>query len=208
MKECVAYIRISRESENIENQKIALTEFAKQNGLEIKAFFVDEDVSGFTPPRERRGYSSMLKYCEDNNIKIILFYDISRLARNVEEGLKEVLRLEEEGYTIYTTDRLFEVLNQIQYKSLRKLILSTFLAFAEFYREDVIRRTKEGLKRAKMQGKKLGRPYKLNAEQLRILKELYERGEKLTTIAKILNVGYTTVWRYVKRLNLERKNKS
>jgi len=205
MKECVAYIRISRENENLENQKLALLEFAKQNGLEIKAFFVDKDVSGVIPPREREGYKSMLKYCEDNNVKIILFYDISRLARNVEEGLKEIIRLEEEGYTIYTTDRLFELLNQIQYKSLRKLILSSFLAFAEFYREDVIRRTKEGLKRAKMQGKHLGRPYKLNAEQLRILKELYERGEKLTTIAKILNISYTTVWRYIKRLGLTRK---
>jgi len=204
MKPCVAYIRISREDENPENQKLALTEFARQNRLEIKAFFIDRDVSGAVPPREREGYKSMLKFCEDNGIKTILFYDISRLARNVEEGLKEVLKLEEEGYTIYTTDRLFELLNQVQYKSLRKLILTSFLAFAEFYREDVIRRTKEGLKRAKMQGKRLGRPLKLNDEQILMLKKLYNEGYSMRKIAKILGISPATVLRYLRKLGLKK----
>jgi len=204
MKQCVAYIRVSKEEENVENQKLALLEFAKQNNLEIGAFFIDKDVSGVIPPREREGYKSMLKYCEDNGIKTILFYDISRLARNVEEGLKEVLKLEEEGYTIYTTDRLFELLNQIQYKSLRKLILTSFLAFAEFYREDIIRRTKEGLKRAKKEGKKLGRPLKLNEEQILLLKKLYNEKYSIRKISKILNVSPATILRYLRRLGLKK----
>lgn len=205
MKQAVAYIRISREDENIENQRLAIIEWAKKNNFEIVAFFIDKEVSGAIPPREREGYRSMLKFCKDNNIKNIIFYDISRLARDIREGLNEILRLEEEGFAVYTTDNLFELLNQIEYKSLRKGMLSLLLTFAEFYREDIIRRTKEGLKRAKAEGKRLGRPLKLNDEQILLLKKLVKEGYSYRKIAKILNASVSTISRYAKKLNIRSK---
>ena len=39
-----------------------------------------------------------------------------------------------------------------------KLMLQMFSAFAEFEKSRIVERTKEGLERAKKEGKKLGRP--------------------------------------------------
>lgn len=204
MKKAVAYIRVSQKDENPENQLLAIRKWAKENGFEIVNEFIDYDVSGIIPPRERLAYSQMIKFCKQHNIKNIIFYDLSRLSRNLIEGLKEIERLLAEGFDIYTLDKTFELLNTLPYQSLKKIVLALLLGFAELYREDIVRRTKEGLERAKAQGKKLGRPLKLNDEQnFNVKKKLREQGYSYNKIAKILGVSKATVINYAKRLNLK-----
>ena len=71
-------------------------------------------------------------------------------------------------------------------------------------KQDIVRRTKEGLERAKAQGKKLGRPLKLNDEQnFNVKKKLREQSYSYNKIAKILGVSKATVINYAKRLNLK-----
>ena len=203
MKKAVAYIRVSQKDENPENQLLAIRKWAKENGFEIVNEFIDYDVSGIIPPRERLAYSQMIKFCKQHNIKNIIFYDLSRLSRNLIEGLKEIERLLAEGFDIYTLDKTFELLNTLPYQSLKKIVLALLLGFAELYREDIVRRTKEGLERAKAQGKKLGRPLKLNDDQILMLKKLRQEGYSYSKIAKILGVSKATVINYAKRLNLK-----
>ncbi len=176
MKEGVAYVRVSKEDENPLNQILEIKKWAENNNIRIVKEFVDYDTSGAIPPRSRKAYKSMLEFCKKNNIRVIIFYDLSRLARNIEEGLREILKLEEEGYTIYTLDNIFQTLNQIEYKSIRKILLSLLLGFAEWYREDIIRRTKAGLERAKKEGKHIGRIPKLSEEDMILIKSLRDRG--------------------------------
>ncbi|RLG81925.1 MAG: hypothetical protein DRO40_08905 [Thermoprotei archaeon] len=178
----VGYIRISREDENPENQENAIRKFCKEKGFELVGVFRDIDVSGAIPPREREGYQSMLRFCKDNGIRTIVFYDLSRLARNLEEGLLELKRLAEEEFDIYFSAQ--EFLSYITDPMLKKKVISDFLWFAELYREDVKRRTKEALQRLKEQGIKLGRPRKRIPKDKVI--RLYRQGLKATHIAKVL----------------------
>jgi len=168
-KKAVAYLRVSREDETVENQKSAISEWAKKNGIEIVAFFKDEEVSGAVPPRQRDGYKAMLKFCKDNDVKTIIFYDLSRLSRNLENGLLELKQLAEEGFDFYFTSQDF--LNYVKDPLMKKKIISDFLWFAELYREDVIRRTKEALKRLKAEGKTVGRPSMIDAYALYLFKK-------------------------------------
>lgn len=152
----LAYVRVSREDENPQNQVEAIREWASKNGVEVVGFYIDTDISGAVPPRERLQYRAMLEAARALGVKLLLFYDLSRLARNLEEGLQELKRLTEEGFDYKFVAQ--EFLDYIQDPLLRKKVISDFLWFAELYREDIRRRTVEGLKRARKEGKKLGRP--------------------------------------------------
>ncbi len=166
---CVAYIRVSQEDENPENQKQAILEFAKRKGLEILGFFTDIDVSGTVSPRQRARYASMLEFSKENAIKCILFYDLSRLSRSLEEGLLELRSLADEGYTFYFATQ--EFLNYIEDPMLKKKIVSDFLWFAEMYVEDIKRRTRVALEARKKMGKLYHRPSLLNYVALYLSKK-------------------------------------
>jgi len=153
---CVGYIRISQPDETIENQRIKIEEFAKGKGFELVGVFADIDVSGTVPPRERLQYKSMLEFCKINNVKTIVFYDLSRLARSVEEGLSELKRLLEEGFNVYFSGMDF--LNYDIDPMLKKKIIMDFLWFAEMYVEDIKRRTAVAMERLRREGKVYHRP--------------------------------------------------
>jgi DNA invertase Pin-like site-specific DNA recombinase len=155
-KDAVAYVRISQEDENPMNQLSVIQQYADNNGFKIKAVFKDIGVSGTIPPRQRQGYTAMLKYMQDNNIKNIIIYDLSRLSRNVIQGLEELKQLAEEGYNVYFASMDF--LNYIEDPMLKKKILMDFLWFAEMYVADIKKRTKTALERLKKEGKLYHRP--------------------------------------------------
>jgi len=152
----VAYLRVSQEDETVENQKQAILSFAEKKKLNILGFFSDEAVSGQVPPRKHEGYKAMLKFCKENNIKTIVFYDLSRLARSVEEGLNELKLLAEEGFNFYFAGMDF--LNYDLDPMMKKKIIMDFLWFAEMYVEDIKRRTRVGMSRLKREGKLYYRP--------------------------------------------------
>jgi len=155
-EKAVAYLRISQEDENIENQRMKILEFAKQKNLEIVFFFADIGVSGTLPPRQRPQYSMMLQFCRLNGIKTIVFYDLSRLARDVIGGLNELKQLAEEGFNVYFA--AMDFLNYDIDPMLKKKIIMDFLWFAELYVEDIKRRTKVALERLEREGKVYHRP--------------------------------------------------
>jgi len=178
----LAYIRVSREDENPENQVNAIREWAEKNNVSIVSFYIDVDVSGATPPRERIQYRAMLEAARALGIKLLLFYDLSRLSRSLEEGLQELKRLTEEGFNYKFVAQ--EFLDYISDPILRKKVISDFLWFAELYREDIRRRTREALKRAKKEGKRIGRPpYPFPVEEI---KKLLRLGYKVSQIHRML----------------------
>jgi DNA invertase Pin-like site-specific DNA recombinase len=178
----LAYIRVSREYENPENQVNAIREWAEKNNVSIVSFYIDVDVSGATPPRERIQYRAMLEAARALDIKLLLFYDLSRLSRSLEEGLQELKRLTEEGFNYKFVAQ--EFLDYISDPILRKKVISDFLWFAELYREDIRRRTREALKRAKKEGKRIGRPpYPFPVEEI---KKLLRLGYKVSQIHRML----------------------
>jgi len=156
MRRALAYVRVSRDGERPENQVEAIKRWAKEHDIEVVGFYIDIDVSGGVPPRDRPNYRVMLDTAKKLGIKLLLFYDLSRLSRSLEEGLLELKRLTEEGFSYKFVAQ--EFLDYIEDPMLRKKVISDFLWFAELYREDIRRRTKEALERLRREGKRLGRP--------------------------------------------------
>lgn len=79
---CVLYVRVSSDMQDYERQIVDLKETAKKENYTIPANGIFEDkLSGFKDESERIGLNRLMKYCLKNNIKIVLVWEISRLAR-------------------------------------------------------------------------------------------------------------------------------
>jgi len=178
----LAYVRVSREGESPENQVLTIREWAARSGVEVVSYYIDIEVSGATSPRDRPQYRAMLEAAKALGIRLLLFYDLSRLSRSLEEGLQELKRLTEEGFNFKFVAQ--EFLDYISDPTLKKKVIADFLWFAELYREDVRRRTVEGLKRARAEGKKLGKPpYPFPVEEVR---RLLARGYSIAEAHRLL----------------------
>ena len=79
-----------------------------------------------------------------------------------------------------------------------KLMLQMFSAFAEFERNRIRERTQDGLKHAKEQGKRLGRPAAI--ETLKKVQECKGYGMTQSATAKQLNISIPTVKRHWNKL--------
>lgn len=80
------YCRLSRDDEqsgesmSIENQRILLQRYAKENGFEVVDVYIDDGWSGTN--FDRPDFQRMKRDIENGNIDIVLVKDLSRLGRN------------------------------------------------------------------------------------------------------------------------------
>ncbi|MEV7413200.1 recombinase family protein [Streptomyces althioticus] len=80
-----------------------------------------------------------------------------------------------------------------------------FAALAEFVRELIVQGTLEGLAEARARVERIGRPPAMNAEQVRHARALLAQPENtITSIAKLLGVSRTTLYKYVPELTAGR----
>ena len=76
-----------------------------------------------------------------------------------------------------------------------RLMLTIMGGIAEFERSLIRGRTDAGIERAKRQGKRFGRPERLDAGQKRVTAELYGKGKTIPGLAAEYEVGVGTIWR-------------
>ncbi|MFF1748158.1 helix-turn-helix domain-containing protein [Streptomyces mirabilis] len=75
----------------------------------------------------------------------------------------------------------------------------------EFVRELIVQGTHEGLAEARARGERIGRPPAMNVEQIRHARALLAQPENtITSIAKLLGVSRTTLYKYVPELTAGR----
>jgi len=76
-----------------------------------------------------------------------------------------------------------------------RLMLTIMGGIAEFERGLIRKRTDEGIDRAKRQGKKFGRPERLDDGQKRVIADRYGKGATIPELAEEYGVGVGTIWR-------------
>ena len=187
----VAYLRVSRSDLNERNQLIAIEEYAASQNIDIAAVFTD-DISGSVNPFERSGFQEMLRFIDENNIRMVVIYALDRLGRSFQEVQKTIWALEERGLIVISVrESWLQVLDPV----VRNLILSVLAWAADFERRMISERTRRGLERARREGKKLGRPRKLDDRKIREIRRLREKGLSIRSLARIYNVSPRTIQR-------------
>lgn len=196
MKYAFAYLRVSTEEQTVQNQKLALEKWSQDQQYHILDFFEDSAVSGKVPATQRRGFSDMLELVKTAQVDAVLVYELSRVGRTFWETLDAIKAIERYAPLISCSPR--ESFLQTTEPSIRKLMIGILTWVAEREREMLVQRTKDGMERARAEGKGIGRPQKLiNTNQLVTL--LAENHSK-TRIAKNLGISKATLYKELRHL--------
>ena len=98
----VIYARVSSTSDrqSTERQVLDLTALAKSRNLEITKIY-EEKISGAKKNTERPLLTECLEYCFSSGTGKLLISELSRLGRNVDEVLKNVMLCKERKLNVY-----------------------------------------------------------------------------------------------------------
>src|ERR687887_246409 len=196
MKYAFAYLRVSTEGQTVQNQKLALEKWAKENNYQILDFFEDSAVSGRVPATQRRGFQEMLELVKTAKVDAVLVYELSRVGRTFWDTLDAIKAVEQYAALISCSPR--ESFLQMTEPSVRKLMIGILTWVAEREREMLVQRTKDGMARAKTTGKSIGRPKKeLDKDNLI---RLLAQNEPRAKIAKSLGISKATLYKGLRQL--------
>ena len=142
------YVRVSTQDQTLENQIVRLTEFARSKGWGYKLY---SEV--MTTRKSRPVKAELLTKLRTREYDGVLVYKLDRWARSSTELILEISELikKEISFFSYSENLDFSTASG-------KLHFQILSAFAEFERSLISERTKEGIYRARNQGKILGRP--------------------------------------------------
>ena len=162
MKRAVLYLRVSKQDQSIENQRSELERVANARGWRIVGTFKDEGVSGAFGREVRAQYDAMLKQGIQAKYDVVMAWDVSRLSRSLSDLVSTLDDLHACGIDLYLHQQAVDTTTPAG-----KAMFQMCGVFAEFERGMLSERVKAGLRRAKEQGKTLGRPLKVaNIEAL------------------------------------------
>jgi putative DNA-invertase from lambdoid prophage Rac len=181
-----AYCRVSTTEQTTENQIIAI----RQKGYEVSdSRVISETISGSVEAMKRDKFKMLINHqIESGDMLVVLKLD--RLGRDNIDVQNTIKQLTDKGIKVVCLDLPVADLASAE----GKLMLQMFSAFAEFERNRIRERTKEGLERAKAQGKKLGRPKALATTHSVQTKKA--EGLSQSKVAEVLGLGIATVKRH------------
>jgi DNA invertase Pin-like site-specific DNA recombinase len=181
-----AYCRVSTTEQTTENQVIAI----RQKGYEvINSRIVSETVSGSVEAMKREKFKMLINHkMEKGDMLVVLKLD--RLGRDNIDVQSTINLLTGKGIKVVCLDLPVADLSSAE----GKLMLQMFSAFAEFERNRIRERTKDGLERAKAHGKKLGRPVAKGTTASVQAKK--SEGLSQSKTAEVLGLGIATVKRH------------
>jgi putative DNA-invertase from lambdoid prophage Rac len=197
-KYAIAYLRVSTEEQTVQTQKIAITKWAKDHDYQMLYFFEDPAVGGKVPATSRKGFQDLIEFVKSSKVEAVLVYELSRVGRTFWDTLDAIKVIEEHSPLISCSPR--ESFLQTTEPSIRKLMISILTWVAEREREMLVQRTKDGMKRARIAGKEIGRPQKVIDKNslIALLSENISRAK----IARELGISKATLYKEFRRLNI------
>ena len=183
----IGYVRVSTGLQNLNLQEDQLNQYG------CEKIFSDH-ISG--SKSKRPGLDKAIEFARAGDT--IVVWRLDRLGRNMEDLITLVNELNNRGVSFHSLE---ENITMDKSSSTGQLLFHLFAAFAEFERNLILERSSAGRIAARARGRYGGRPEKLNKQDLKLLKTLYDNGTPIKTIAEQWKVSRTTIYRYLNRLN-------
>jgi len=182
-----AYCRVSTSEQDVSNQILAI----RNAGYNISDNrVISETISGSSQAFQREKFKMLVEHkLEANDTLVVLKLD--RLGRDNIDVQQTIEKLTEKNIKVVSLDLPIRDLSSSE----GKLMLQMFSAFAEFERNRIRERTKEGLERAKKQNVQLGRQ-KGSIATTNKVQACKEEGLSQSRTAERLSIGIATVKRH------------
>lgn len=184
----IGYARVSTKDQKLDVQK----EFLINAGCE-KIFF--EKISG--KKKDRPELIKMMEILREGDQIVISKLD--RLGRSLGDLVSIVKEIEDRKANLQSLNDQIDTSNPMG-----KFMFHIMGALAQFEREIISERTREGLASAKQNGRKGGRPKGLNKQQIekaKIIKSLFDQGKSIEYASKVIGVSRATAYRWLNTIN-------
>ncbi len=186
MPRVALYARVSTSDQTAENQLRALREHAERASWTIVAEYTDHAVSG---TREKRaGLDRLMADARRRRFDLIAVAALDRLGRNLRHLVTLLDELQHLGIGLVSLREALDLTSPIG-----RAMFALVGVLAEVERAWIIERTHAGLRRARAQGKRLGRPRVLG-DPARI-RQLLDNGASRRAAARALGVSEGTIRR-------------
>jgi DNA invertase Pin-like site-specific DNA recombinase len=147
---------------------------------------------------ERAQLDAALEYAREGDTLVVT--KIDRLARSARHLLEVVDTLEGKGVALRILNLGGDTVDTRG--ATGRLILNVFAAFAQFEREMMLERQREGIARAKANGKYKGRKPTARAKASEAV-QMFREGKRVSDIAKALRVARASVYRALEGAGLK-----
>lgn len=191
------YLRVSRDSQDVASQRLGLLDYANTYGY-TPLVLVDETISRDQSWRRRAIGDLILKKARPGDF--VLTPEFTRLGASPVQVFSILEAAAERKITLIVTKT-----NTVMDGGLNSQIQAVAFSIASMIELDFIRiRTREGLQRARIEGRKLGRPkgsqgrLKLDPQREKI-GELYRLGLSVPKLARHFEVTEKTMRKFIAR---------
>ncbi len=199
-----AYIRVSTDSQNTDNQKMEIQRFCKNHKIKIDRW-IEDIMSGTKDPCQRKLGKIIMEECREGDL--IICTELSRLGRSLLMIMNTLNFFLEQKVQLWTIKDNFRLADDIT----SKVVSFAFGLAAEIERQLISQRTKVALQRAKREGVHVGRRkgqksshYKLSGSE-NYIREQLKQGYSKSFIARQCGVCWQTLNVFLKehsQLNL------
>lgn len=195
----MAYLRVSTVDPDTAKNRHDIVEFVNVRGFG-QVDFMEEKASGARSWKERKIKGIIDELGEGDRLIVPEF---SRLGRSLLEIMEIMSMAKGKGIAVYDVKNGFELHDTIQ----SKVMAMAFGIAAEIERDLIKKRTMEGLRAAKAQGKQLGRPKGPGKSKLDAYKEeivaLLKTGSTQVYIAKKYGTTQPNLYNWLKKNGLK-----
>src|ERR1700686_610543 len=181
------YLRVSRDDQTTENQRIVLARVAEHPGWLIVQTYEDHGISGAKGREQRPAFDAMLKDAVRRRYYILMVWSIDRLGRRVLHVANALAELDAAGIRLYCDQQGID-----SPTPMGRAMIQMASVFGEQERSMLRSRVLAGLDRVRQQGRKLGRP-KVSAKVENAIRGHLRGGNGILKVAAMVGVGSGTV---------------
>ena len=206
----IIYARVSSttDRQTTDRQVNDLMQYAAANQLQVVHVF-EEKISGAKQNKDRQVLQEALEFCKKKKVDYVLSNELSRIGRNTFNVLETIKFLIDNNINLYLQKEKFTLLQDNGKPSpFAAIMLATLSTCAELERENIAFRLQSGRKQYIDMGGKLGRKEgtckttEQKKEEYAEVLRLLRKGISIRNVAKLSNVGISTVQRLKKEFEI------
>ena len=192
MKAAAIYVRVSTADQHVESQLYDLRELAAQRGFDVVHEYEDRGVCG--KKARRPGLDLLMADARRKKFSVVLVAAFDRIARSTRNFLQIIDELDSLGIEFISRRE-----GVATGDAMGRLFVTIISAIAELERSLVVERVKSGMRRARLEGRAIGRS-RLDVDREQVVLDR-RSGMSLTDVAKRHNISRASVCRLMKETN-------
>ena len=184
------YVRVSTQDQSVEMQLADLKRYSKERGFDLYKEYSDEGISG---TKDRRpALDELMEDARKKRFNAVLCWRFDRFARSTKHLITALEEFRHLGIEFVSYQENIDTSSP-----LGKAIFTIVSAIAELERNIIIERVRAGIRRAKENGKRLGRPKRLNLN-VEELQKMRDQGLSFKKIGEKVKACPATIYKTLK----------